>query len=298
MVADPAVDVVVVAVVGSAGLRGAWEAIAAGKTVAFANKETLVLAGPLIMDLARRTGARLLPVDSEHSAVFQILDGKPIADVQRIVLTGSGGPFRGKRAAELEHVTVQQALNHPTWRMGPKITIDSATLMNKALEIIEACWLFGLAPEQIDLIIHPESIVHSFVEFKDGSVLAQLSPPDMRLPIQYALTYPDRPSGPARRLDWDALRALHFEKPDRETFPAVQLGYDVARRGGDSGAVLNAANEAAVNRFLAGSLRFLDIARACRAVLDKHVFQAQPTLDQLLEADRWAREEVDRWENG
>jgi len=218
--------------------------------------------------------------------------------VSRVVLTGSGGPFRGKKRQELEGVTVEQALQHPTWRMGPKITIDSATLMNKALEIIEARWLFGLAPEQIELIIHPESIVHSFVEFRDGSVLAQLSPPDMRLPIQYALTYPDRLPGPTRRLDWAELRSLHFEKPDLETFPAVQLGYEVARRGGTSGAVLNAANEAAVGRFLAGTLRFLDIPLVCQQVLEAHTFDETPSLPELVAIDRWARQEVERWKTG
>jgi 1-deoxy-D-xylulose-5-phosphate reductoisomerase len=179
--------------------------------------------------------------------------------------------------------------------MGPKITIDSATLMNKALEVIEARWLFDLAPEQIEVIVHPESIVHSFVEFVDGSVLAQLSPPDMRLPIQHALTYPDRVDGPAKRLDWRELTGLHFEPPDHETFPALQLGYEVARRGGTCGAVLNAANEAAVGRFLAGELPFLDIPRVCRAVLNHHDFSATPTLEELGEADRWARNEVNRW---
>ena len=179
--------------------------------------------------------------------------------------------------------------------MGPKITVDSATLMNKALEVIEARWLFDLPPEQIDVIIHPESIVHSFVEFRDGSVLAQLSPPDMRLPIQYALNYPDRLPGPARKLDWSTLRALHFEPPDRETFAALNLGFEVARSGGTSGAVLNAANEAAVGLFLEGRLAFLDIARACRAVLDEHRFSPHPTLEELMAADRWARQEVSRW---
>jgi 1-deoxy-D-xylulose-5-phosphate reductoisomerase len=300
MVTHPEVDVVVVAIVGSAGLFGTWAALEAGKTVAFANKETLVMAGPLVMELAARRGANLLPVDSEHSAIFQILEGTNGAGqaqqrVARVVLTGSGGPFRGRRRAELANVSVEEALKHPTWRMGPKITVDSATLMNKALEIIEARWLFGLSPDQIGIIIHPESIVHSFVEFADGSVLAQLSPPDMRLPIQYALLYPERVGGPARRLAWEELRALHFEKPDQETFPAVQLGYEVARRGGTCGAVLNAANEAAVGRFLAGSLRFLDIPRVCRAVLDAHEFNAQPTLQELLAVDRWARQEVARW---
>jgi 1-deoxy-D-xylulose-5-phosphate reductoisomerase len=295
MVADPDVEVVVAAVVGAAGLAGTWAALEAGKTVAVANKETLVMAGPLVMDLAAHRGARVLPVDSEHSAIFQALQSGKRSEVTRVVLTASGGPFRGRSRAELADVTVAEALCHPTWRMGPKITIDSATLMNKALEVIEARWLFGLEPAQIEVIIHPESVIHSFVEFADGSVLAQLSPPDMRLPIQYALTYPDRTAGPARRLQWDELTAFHFEQPDRETFPALELGYEVARRGGTCGAVLNAANEAAVGRFLAGSLAFLDIPRVCRALLENHHYSAQPTLAELHAADRWARQEVQRW---
>ncbi len=295
MAADPDVDVVVSAIVGSAGLLGTWAALEQGKTVALANKETLVMAGPLVMGLAARRGGRLLPVDSEHSAIFQALGDTPTDQVERVVLTGSGGPFRGRKAAELAEVTVAEALRHPTWNMGPKITVDSATLMNKALEIIEARWLFDLPPERIDVIVHPESVVHSFVEFKDGSVLAQLSPPDMRLPIQYALTWPERAAGPARRLDWKALRGWHFEPPDVETFPALQLGYEVARRGGTCGAVLNAANEAAVGRFLAGESRFLDIVPACRAALDHHHYSANPTLAELADLDRWARQEVARW---
>jgi 1-deoxy-D-xylulose-5-phosphate reductoisomerase len=288
------VDVVVSAVVGAAGLRGTWAALEAGKTVALANKETLVVAGQLVMDLVARTGGRLLPVDSEHSAIFQAMAGSPTA-VERVVLTGSGGPFRGRTRRDLEAATVEEALAHPTWRMGPKITVDSATLMNKALEVIEAGWLFGLRPDQVEVVIHPESMVHSFVEFADGSVLAQVSPPDMRLPIQYALTYPDRVPGPARRVDWWGLSAFHFERPDRETFPALDLGYEVAARGGTAGAVLNAANEAAVEAFLARRLPFLDIPRACRTVLDAHTFDPRPTLDGLLAADRWARQEVRRW---
>lgn len=295
MVSDPDVDIVVAAIVGAAGLSGTWAALEAGKTVAVANKETLVMAGPLVMELAQRKGVAVLPVDSEHSAIFQALAAGRPSEVARVVLTASGGPFRGKSAAELADVTPEEALRHPTWRMGPKITIDSATLMNKALEVIEARWLFGLPPEKIEVIIHPESIVHSFVEFVDGSVLAQLSPPDMRLPIQYALTYPERVSGPARKLNWQELAELHFEQPDHETFPALQLGYEVARRGGTCGAVLNAANEAAVGRFLAGELRFLDIPRACRAVLDHHNYNARPTLTELAAVDRWARQEVGRW---
>jgi 1-deoxy-D-xylulose-5-phosphate reductoisomerase len=295
MVSDPDVDIVLTAIVGAAGLAGTWAALEAGKTVAVANKETLVLAGALVTELAAQRGGRLLPVDSEHSAIFQALQGNSPEVVERIVLTASGGPFRGRCLADLEQVTVEEALRHPTWRMGPKITIDSATLMNKALELIEARWLFGLPPERIEVIIHPESIIHSFVEFKDGSVLAQLSPPDMRLPIQYALTYPERVAGPTRRLDWRKLSAWHFEQPDHETFPAIQLGYEVARRGGTCGAVLNAANEAAVGRFLAGDLDFLDIPRACRAALDHHHYSPRPTLAELEACDRWARQEVARW---
>jgi 1-deoxy-D-xylulose-5-phosphate reductoisomerase len=295
LVSAPDVDVVLSAVVGAAGLSGTWAALEAGKTVALANKETLVVGGPLVMDLAARHGAKVLPVDSEHSAIFQALAGHSPEEVARVVLTASGGPFRGRTAAELEGVTPEQALRHPTWQMVPKITIDSATLMNKALEVIEARWLFGLAADQIDVVIHPESIVHSFVEFVDGSVLAQLSPPDMRLPIQYALTYPERVPGPARKLDWQALASLQFEQPDRETFAALDLGFEVARRGGTAGAVLNAANEAAVEGFLKGELPFLDIARCCRAILDAHDHDNRPTLARLLALDRWARQEVGRW---
>jgi 1-deoxy-D-xylulose-5-phosphate reductoisomerase len=295
MVSDGDTDIVLTAIVGAAGLVGTWAALEAGKIVAVANKETLVLAGALVTDLARRRGGKLLPVDSEHSAIFQALQGSPPGAVERIVLTGSGGPFRGRTREQLRNVSVEEALNHPTWRMGPKITVDSATLMNKALEVIEARWLFGLEPEQIDVIIHPESVIHSFVEFRDGSVLAQLSPPDMRLPIQYAFTYPERLPGPTRRLNWQELRAWHFEQPDHETFPALGLGLEVARRGGTCGAVLNAANEAAVERFLRGELAFLDITRAVRTVLDNHDFNPMPTLAELTASDRWARQEIARW---
>ena len=295
MASDPDVDVVLNAIVGAAGLTGAWAALEAGKTVAVANKETLVMAGALVTKLAAERGGRLLPVDSEHSAIFQAMQAGPPGSVERVVLTGSGGPFRGKSRADLADVTVEQALRHPTWRMGRKISVDSATLMNKALEVIEARWLFDLPPERIDVIIHPESVIHSFVEFRDGSVLAQLSPPDMRLPIQYALLYPERVPGPARRLDWRELSAWHFEQPDHETFPALQLGYEVARRGGTCGAVLNAANEAAVERFLAGELAFLDVPRACRAALDQHHYSPAPTLAELAACDRRARQEVGRW---
>ncbi len=295
MVQDPSTDRVVNAIVGAAGLDGTWAALEAGKTVALANKETLVVAGPLVMDLARTRGARLLPVDSEHSAIFQSLQAGNRNDVKRVILTSSGGPFRGKSRRELHEVTPEEALKHPTWQMGPKITIDSATLMNKALEVIEARWLFGLEPDQIEVVIHPESVVHSMVEFVDGSMVAQLSPPDMRLPIQYALTYPDRRPCPGPRLDLTRPRALHFEPPDRETFPCLELGFEVMRRGGTAGAALNAANEAAVARFLNGEIRFLDIPRACRAALEMHEFDPSPSIDLLWKVDARARLEVERW---
>ena len=289
------VDIVVSAVVGAAGLHGTWAAVEAGKTVALANKETLVVAGGLITELAARRGTQLLPVDSEHSAIYQCIAGHPMVEVERVVLTASGGPFRGRSTADLETVTVEAALKHPTWVMGPKITIDSATLMNKALEVIEAHWLFGLTAEQIDVIVHPESVIHSFVEFVDGSVLAQLSPPDMRLPIQYALTYPQRVPGPTKRLDWTALSQFRFEPVDRQTFPALDLGFEVIRRGGSCGAVLNAANEAAVARFLNREIGFLEIPRCVRAVLQSHHYDPRPTLEGLLALDGWARQEVARW---
>ncbi|MGC8640280.1 MAG: 1-deoxy-D-xylulose-5-phosphate reductoisomerase [Isosphaeraceae bacterium] len=295
MVQDPATDRVLSAIVGAAGLEGTWAALEAGKTVALANKETLVVAGPLVMDLACRRGAQLLPVDSEHSAIFQALHAGEHKDVRRVILTSSGGPFRGKNRRELHEVTPELALRHPTWQMGPKITIDSATLMNKALEVIEARWLFQLEPEQIEVVIHPESIVHSMVEFVDGSVIAQLSPPDMRLPIQYALTYPHRLCCPGSRFDLTRSATLRFEPPDRETFPCLDLGFEVMKRGGTAGAALNAANEAAVSRFLGGEIGFLDIARACRAALDHHSFDPHPTLGQLWKVDAWARLEVQRW---
>ena len=291
----PEVDVVLAAVVGSAGLQGTWAALAAGKTVALANKETLVMAGPQVMRLAAERGATILPVDSEHSAIFQALQAGHRNEVKRIVLTASGGPFRSWSRMEMERATVADALAHPTWRMGQKITIDSATMMNKALEIIEARWLFDLSPEQIDVVIHPQSIVHSLVEYVDGSVLAQLSPPDMKLPIQYALTWPQRQPSPARKLDLTEALRLDFEPPDEDRFPALRLGREVAAAGGTAGAVLNAANEAAVASFLAGEMPFTEIVPACRAVLESHPFEADPTLDELLKLDAWARQELQRW---
>jgi 1-deoxy-D-xylulose-5-phosphate reductoisomerase len=289
------VDIVLAGIVGSAGLRSTWAAIEAGKTVALANKETLVVAGQLVTSRAAATGARILPVDSEHSAVFQAMQsGKP-AEVRRIVLTASGGPFRSYSAEQMASVTVEEALAHPTWDMGPKITVDSATMMNKALEVIEARWLFGLEANQISVVVHPQSIVHSMVEFVDGSVVAQLSPPDMRLPIQYALTYPQRLPSITPRVDWTQAMALSFEPPDFDRFPAIELGYQAARAGGTAGAVLNAANEAAVQGFLEGDLALVEIVPACRSVLEHHTFDASPSLDDLFEIDAWARREVLRW---
>lgn len=291
----PEAEVIVAAIVGSAGLAGAWAALECGKTVALANKETLVAAGPLVMQLAKERHGRIIPVDSEHSAVFQALNCGQRSEVERIVLTASGGPFRSFTQEQLDAATVEQALAHPTWQMGRKITVDSATMMNKALEIIEARWLFDLWPEQIEVAVHPQSVVHSLVEFRDGSVIAQLSPPDMRLPIQYALTWPERDMGPAKRLDFSQAFRLDFEPPDEARFPALQLGAEVARRGGTAGAVLNAANEAAVDLFLNRRIRFTQIAAACRAVVDAHPYEPQPTLARLLALDAWAREEVIRW---
>ena len=289
------VDVVVSAIVGAAGLRGTWAAIDAGKRVAVANKETLVVAGPLVMDLATEKGAEILPVDSEHSAIFQAMQAGRGAEVKRVVLTASGGPFRGFSRDQLDDVTPEMALAHPTWNMGRKISVDSATMMNKALEVIEARWLFGLRRDQIDVVVHPQSILHSFVEFVDGSVIAQMSPPDMKLPIQYALTWPDRMDSICPRMDWSQSLTLDLEPPDFDAFPALELGFEVAERGGSSGAVLNAANEVAVERFLRGELKFCDIPRLCRVVLDSHDFDASPSLSKLFEIDRDAREEATRW---
>lgn len=295
IVAEDDIDVVLAAIVGSAGLESTWAALECGKTVALANKETLVTAGTLVTKLAEQRGATLLPVDSEHSAIFQALSSGKADEVKRLVLTASGGPFRQYSPEALKQVTVAEALEHPIWDMGPKITVDSATMMNKALEVIEARWLFGVEAEQIEVTIHPQSIVHSLVEYVDGSIVAQLSPPDMRLPIQYAFYYPDRVAGLAKRLDWTQAFQLEFEPPDLDRFPALQLGHQCAESGGTSGAVLNAANEAAVEAFLAGELHFTEIVPACRSVLQSHNYDPSPTLSQLVELDSWARQEVTRW---
>ena len=288
------VDVVLSAIAGGAGLPAALAAVRAGKRLALANKEALVMAGDLVMSEAARSGAEVIPVDSEHSAIFQSLAGGKRSEVRRVLLTASGGPFYRRPAGELAAVTPQEALNHPTWSMGPKITIDSATLMNKSLEVIEAHHLFGLAADQIQVIIHRESTVHSLVEFVDGSCLAQLGPPNMRTPIQYALTYPERRPAPWPRLDLAMLGRLHFEEPDVRKFPALALGFEVIRRGGTLGAALSGADEAAVAAFLEGQIRFTDMVPLVKRVLDAHPWVAKPTLGEILTADTWAREEAKR----
>jgi 1-deoxy-D-xylulose-5-phosphate reductoisomerase len=286
------VDVVVAAVVGAAGLPAVLAAVRAGKTLALANKESLVVAGSLLMSEARSRGVAVLPIDSEHSAIFQAMRCGAGREVARIILTASGGPFRTWSAEQIEHATLEDALRHPTWRMGNKVTIDSATMFNKALEIIEAHWLFDLPAEKIRVMVHPESVVHSMVEFVDGSVLAQLSPPDMRTPIQYALTYPERSPGPARKMDWSQKLALHFEPPDPARFPALRLAFDAVRAGGTMGAVLNAANEAAVEAFTSGKASFGEISRLVEFTMSRHAVRSQPALEELLEADQWARRVV------
>jgi 1-deoxy-D-xylulose-5-phosphate reductoisomerase len=284
------IDIVLAAIVGAAGLPAVVAAIEAGKSIALANKEALVVAGSLVIPEARRRGVRLLPVDSEHSAIFQAMLAGRRDEVKRVVLTASGGPFRTWPAEKMRRATVSEALAHPTWTMGGKITIDSATMFNKGLELIEACWLFDLPASKIEIVIHPESIVHSMVEFVDGSMLAQLSPPDMRTPIQYALTYPERRGGIGRVMDLTQVFSLNFEPPDFDKFPALRLAYDVAEMGGTAGAVLNAANEVAVEGFLAGNIAFGEISTVVADTIRGHRLQERPTLDDLLEADRWARQ--------
>ena len=288
------VDIVLTAVVGSAGLPAVLAAARSGKQLAIANKEPLVIAGELLMKEAKDNGSTVLPVDSEHSAVFQAMQSGNREEVNKIILTASGGPFRQASIEDIKNVSLEQALSHPVWDMGPKITIDSATMMNKAFEVIEARWLFDMPAEKIDVLIHPESIVHSLVEFVDGSVIAQLGEPDMCLPIQYALTYPARVAGITRPLWLDKIGNLTFEKPNLEVFRALALGFEVARIGGTAAVVFNAANEAAVEEFLAGRINFVTIIELIENCLDKHNVKKCVTLEELLEADSWARREVAR----
>ncbi|HEX8949823.1 MAG TPA: 1-deoxy-D-xylulose-5-phosphate reductoisomerase [Dissulfurispiraceae bacterium] len=288
----PEADIVISAIVGAAGLIPTFAAIEAGKVVALANKETLVMAGGLAMAAAKRHGAVLFPVDSEHSAIFQCIHGYERDSVKRIILTASGGPFVGKTAEELEHVSAEDALKHPNWSMGKKITIDSATLMNKGLEVIEAHYLFGFSPGMIDVLVHPQSIIHSLVEFRDGSYIAQLSTPDMKGPISYALSYPERLPGVLEPVAWERLSGLTFRDPDHATFPCLSFAYSAIEEGGTLPAVLNASNEIAVKAFLDGDVGFNHIPVIIRKALDSHKPRPADALDAVLEADRQAREET------
>ena len=285
----PEVDVVVAAVVGVAGLEPVLAAIRSGKTIALANKEALVVAGALVDALLAQHGNTLIPVDSEHSAIFQCLIGEPARAVELLVLTASGGPFRTRPVETFDQITRDEALRHPNWSMGAKITIDSATMMNKGLEVIEAHWLFGLEAGQIDVLVHPQSIIHSMVTFTDGSTKAQLGMPDMKVPIQYALSYPDRWPAPHPRLDWGQLKGLDFEPPDLDKFPCLRLAYDALAVGGTAPAVLNAANEQAVALFLKERIRFVDIPRVVETALGKLARAVQPSYEILVEADAEAR---------
>jgi len=288
----PDADIVLIAIVGTAGLQPALAAIRAGKDIAIASKEILVMAGETVMNEARKYGVRVLAVDSEHSAIFQCLDGKPSDSVRKLWLTASGGPFRKTPKADFAGITVEQALKHPSWVMGRKITIDSATLFNKALEMIEARWLFDIEMARVDVVVHPQSVVHSMVEFVDGSMLTQLSTPDMCLPIQYALTYPERAKSDRVQTSLAKLGSLTFEEPDVDRFPALALARRAGEIGGTLPAVLNAANEVAVEAFVNRKLSFLGITETVRRTMDAHQVVAHPTLEQILEADAWARREA------
>ncbi|MGQ0644426.1 MAG: 1-deoxy-D-xylulose-5-phosphate reductoisomerase [Elusimicrobiota bacterium] len=301
LAAAPETDLLLSGVVGAAGLAPLMAAVRAGKKVALANKESLVAAGGLITAEAKRSGAELIPVDSEHSAMFQCLQSSPRRHIRRLILTASGGAFY-KRKGSLDKVTARQALNHPTWKMGDKITIDCATLMNKGLEAIEAHHLFGVPMDKIGIVVHPQSIVHSLVEFSDGAMLAQLSHPDMRLPIQYALTHPDRLPTPLRTLELEEVRRLDFRAPNFRRFPCLELALSAGRRGGTWPAALNGANEDAVRAFLEGRLSFLGIPRVIRRVLEKHKPNLRPALEDVHAADEWSRREaeavIDRMKEG
>lgn len=284
----PQMEVLVTAIVGMIGIRPTIAAIKAGKTIALANKETLVTAGHIIMPLAKEKGVSILPVDSEHSAIFQSMHGENRERVSKILLTASGGSFRGKRTEELQDITVEDALKHPNWSMGRKITVDSATLVNKGLEVMEAKWLFDVEPEQIQVVVHPQSIIHSMVEYVDGGIMAQLGMPDMKLPIQYALFYPDRRPMDGRRVDFFALKSISFEEPDIKTFRGLQLAYDAIAAGGSMPTVFNAANEKAVGLFLDKKIRFLAIYDLIQGAMEQHKVIANPTVDEILEAEAQA----------
>ena len=291
----PESEILVTAIVGMIGIRPTIAAIEAGKDIALANKETLVTAGHLIMPLAKEHGVQILPVDSEHSAIFQALHGENPSQISRLLITASGGPFRGKKTKELANVTVQDALKHPNWAMGRKITIDSATLVNKGLEVMEAKWLFGVDLDRIDVVVQPKSIMHSRVEFVDGAVIDQLGTPDMKLPIQYALYYPERRYLPGERLDFKKLTEIAFEVPDMETFRGLPLAMEASRRGGSMPTIFNAANERAVAAFLDKKIGFLDIYTLIEEAMAAHQIKEHPDLEQILDAEKEAWEFVDRW---
>ncbi|MEZ5364142.1 MAG: 1-deoxy-D-xylulose-5-phosphate reductoisomerase [Bryobacterales bacterium] len=283
-------DTLVSAAVGVAGMAATFEAVRLGKRVALANKETLVAGGEIVMAEAKRSGAAILPVDSEHNAAHQCLRAGRADEVDRLILTASGGPFRTTPREQLERVTPEQALNHPTWKMGARITIDSSTLMNKGFEVIEACHLFAFGPERVDVVVHPQSVVHALVEYRDGSVIAQLGPPDMKLPIRYALSYPARETGPAdRRLSWNRVRHLDFEPPDPEKFPLLRLAYQTLEQGGTAGCVLNAADEIAVESFLQHEIPYVRIASVVEETLERMGAERASTIEETLAVDREAR---------
>lgn len=292
----PEADILVTAIVGMIGIRPTIAAIQAGKDIALANKETLVTAGHIIMPLAKEKGVRILPVDSEHSAIFQALNGEDGRQISRVLLTASGGPFRGRKRTELEKVQLEDALKHPNWAMGQKITIDSATLVNKGLEVMEAKWLFDTDLDQIQVVVQPQSVIHSMVEFVDGAVIAQLGTPDMKLPIQYALYYPERRFLAGERLDFAKLSRITFEEPDMETFQGLPLAFQAARQGGSMPTVFNAANERAVSKFLHRQIRFLDIYEIIRASMEEHRVVENPSVEEILEAERATYEFIEnRW---
>ena len=286
IVSVPEADTVLTAVVGMIGIQPTIKAIEAGKDIALANKETLVCAGHIIMPLAKEKGVSILPVDSEHSAIFQSLNGEPRGKVEKILLTASGGPFRGKKKSELENMTAADALKHPNWDMGPKVTIDSSSLVNKGLEVMEARWLFDVSLDDIEVVVHPQSIVHSAVQYVDGAVMAQLGVPDMKLPIQYALFYPDRRPMAEKRLDLFELHSLTFEKPDTDTFRGLKLAFDAARRGGSMPTVFNAANEMAVKRFLKGDIKYLQIYEMIEKAMENHKVIENPGVEEILAAEK------------
>ncbi len=287
------VDVVLNGLVGSAGMEPTIRALEAGIDVALSNKESLVMAGELIENIKKETGAEIYPVDSEHSAIWQCLQGEDTNNIRRIILTGSGGPFRTRPLEEFLDITLEEALNHPNWKMGNKITIDSATMMNKGLEVIEAHWLFGVGREQIDIVIHPQSIIHSMVEFSDGSIKAQLGLPDMKLPIQYALTYPERVEADWVDAKFSDISYLTFEEPDFVKFPCIRLAYEALQRGGSAPAALNVANDNSVAAFLAGEISFTEIATLNEMALIEHDWTSQPDLDFLLELESWGKQFID-----